>query len=209
MMSKVKAAKASGSERLKIPKNDVAGAEAICEAPQSKQFVAASRSISSVPAVTSGSTGSGPTALVIRDNLVERPLRVCDAPKRTPRSGTMPTSRDPIRTRRELASPRAKLATSAAAGFKPVRLAFGLPSSLTKPTWIASDPIANTIGIVEVAALAASAGVDGPIAIIYRHLPSKEIRRQFWQSLVPTARVPVFDGHVLPLDPVPVKADWE
>jgi hypothetical protein len=105
MMSKVKAAKALGPERLKIPKNDVAGAEAICEASQSKQFVAASRSISSVPAVTSGSTGSGRTTLMIRDNLVETPLRLCDAPKRTF------SERDSARvTRPDSNSPPAKLA---------------------------------------------------------------------------------------------------
>ena len=97
--------------------------------------------------------------------------------------------------------PGACMRVPGVAKLMPAQSACGFKRLLTKPIWVASDAVANTTGIVAVAAVAASAGHRSPDGDNHRHVPSKKISRQFWQSPALTVRMRVFDGHLRLLRP--------
>src|SRR5215472_3336076 len=77
----------------------------------------------------------------------------------------------------------------------PVILPPGWLSLGARPTSIGSSPVAKTMGIVMVAALAACAAASPP-AMIRGALTANEFGRQSRQSLVSTFRPAVFDRNV-------------
>ena len=81
----------------------------------------------------------------------------------------------------------------------PVRLPPGRLRLATRPTWTGSTPVVKTIGIVVVAAFAASAA--GTVACgNHGHLTTNQIGRQRRQSIVLALRPAILDRHVLTLD---------
>ena len=84
-------------------------------------------------------------------------------------------------------------------GVTPVRLPPGRFRLATRPTSTGSAAISKTIGMVVVAAFAASAA-GRPVCDNHGHLTTNEIGRQRRQSIVLTVRPAVLDRHILSVD---------
>jgi len=79
----------------------------------------------------------------------------------------------------------------------PVTFSPGLLRLVTSPLANASPPVANTIGMLAVAALAARAENFGANSDHHTDLPPHEVDRQCWQPLRMTVRRAVFNCNVL------------
>ena len=79
----------------------------------------------------------------------------------------------------------------------PVTLPSGRLKLETRPSFIGSPPTTNTIGMVEVASLAASATGEPTDGGNYRHLTANEFRRQRPKAVVLAFRPSVFDRQIL------------
>jgi hypothetical protein len=82
--------------------------------------------------------------------------------------------------------------TSTAKVVTPVRLPPGRARLATSPIWTGSIPIWKTIGMLAVAAFAASAAGAPPIVAITVTLLANQISRQGWQAIVLTLRPSIF-----------------
>ena len=79
----------------------------------------------------------------------------------------------------------------------PVMLPPGRLRLATIPYLIGSSPETKRIGISDVAAFAASAGLRASSCYKHRHMTLNQVGRERWQTIIMTFRPPVFDRQVL------------